>query len=75
MSTQFMRTATDVLVQLTNASAAASSCDECVHHSDQDIKITTSQALNSLQNLYHELNHTVNEVNTQYRLENAPNRK
>ena len=68
-STQFVRTATDVLAKLNNASSAGS-CDECVRRSDQDVyHMSTSQALNSLQNLYHELNRTVQELNTQYQLE------
>jgi hypothetical protein len=65
MTAQFSgKTAADVLELLNNASATVGSCDECVHRTDQMgiYHMSTSQALNSLQVLYDELNRTVHEV-------------
>ena len=64
LKTMSMKITSEVLIQLNNIS-----CDGCVHRSDQDIYHTsTSQALNSLQNLYHELNCTVHEVDNRHQL-------
>ena len=78
LSTQFKRTAAqyNVLAEL-NSSASSSiadpnNCEECVSRTDLDIYcMSTSQELNSLQSLYHELNHTVHEVwGTRYMYQN-----
>ena len=73
MTAQVRKTASDVQVLLNNinASAAIGSCDECIHRTDQldTYRTSTSQALNFLQSLYDELNHTVHEVDTRYHLE------
>ena len=64
LKTMSTKITSDVLIQLNNIS-----CDGCVHCSNQDVyHMSTSQALNSLQNLYHELNHTVHEVDSRHQL-------
>ena len=72
MTAQFRKTASDIQVLLNNinASAAIGSCDECIHRTDQldTYRTSTSQALDSLQSLFDDLNRTVHEVDTQYHL-------